>query len=374
MFMSSRPSPLDPQGSPCADDPRRIERSEQPERSERCEHTTDTGRTDLMRLTLPMALRDPGQKRLWRSVSRDARAVLGRLDARRHRARDDLSQREPAGPNDALRVAWLASTGASRHRAAVIATPAAKDTVDWARFCEGHRPSLVVDLGTRAEMRELNHCMRSSAPTVLKVGTVAFVPMVTADSRGFPKDEPIDEIAPHAVLRPLCLTVRPHPSSSAIGPQLKVLDHQMIWMRVPVERGDAIPPRMLLAVGDRLRAAGAACPESGIVFMSPDGDRRAQVFGMAWRLRRWLDRDDWIEADLPMLVEKLCLDLRAHLGADLIFHEEDLASLLAFGAQTLRVRRAQDGQRERSASSSEASGAGPVSDDGVLGAPEALKG
>lgn len=316
-------------------------------------HSPESGKTDADAPRLhrpPTRWRDP-QWAEWSAQKLEARGVLHRLaqwrdrqaSTRRGVLNDDLARvRERLATGLSIRP--LPTLDRSKWRETLIATPDANDALAWATFCKEQGVGQVVDLGTSDEARRINHCMRSSAQTVLGGGTVAFGPQADRiEGAGFFADQRLPAISGEANARPVRVQVRPHPEGSAFGPDLDVIDHDMSWLRIPVEAGQVIPPRVLLESCAHLQQAGAQARGGHAIFMSPDGDRRALVFAIAWRLQQHLRNEDcWRPRDMSMLLEKLCWDLE-EAGGGRLAHAEDLASLLAFASMALRAQASASG-------------------------------
>jgi len=250
-----------------------------------------------------------------------------------------------------LHASWLSKEAASGGRSLVMASPRVEDSIAWAAACAQHRVSAVVDLGGPDEARLLKHCMRSTAPIILKHQSVAFKAENATGPTLHVEEKPMPALGPGAALREVKMVMQPHfkgaggqaaPADAAAAEggkdgDLKTIEQRMGWLRVPTAPGRAIAPGALLQTCRHLRGLQLQ-GEQTVAFMSPQGDRRSAVFGAAWEIQRRIDQGAGAEVPLTKLVEAVCTQVRAHRDPTAFESKEDVASLLAFASLAMKER------------------------------------
>ena len=274
-------------------------------------------------------LRDPASKKRIADA-----AGLREFPSRRAR---DLTVSDPAaGDPGALNASWYGKGDRRAGGALVTGTPQVRQSIAWAAACAEHGIAFVVDMGTPEEASRLNHCMRSSAPAVFKDHAVTFE--TPSSLSGHREQTRLPQLGSGAWSRQVKVTMDTHRLDgqgrreavpAGLGSGAGNLSHKLRWLNVPSASNRAISPEALLHTCQHLGSLGVG-KDQAVAFMSPGGDRRAEVFAAAWNIQREIDRGAWSAKQMPGLVEVACLTMRIERDAGAFGAKEDIASLLAF--------------------------------------------
>ncbi|MDH0864284.1 hypothetical protein [Mitsuaria sp. GD03876] len=259
----------------------------------------------------------------------------------------EVSDKAAATTPDQLHASWLSRDSAPGGRSLAMASPRVKDSIAWAAACAEHQVAVVVDLGLPEEARQLNHCMRSTAPTAFKDHTVTFKGKGVGGGHVEEKKE--TALGPEARSRAVSMVMQPHrfdakgrpfaadPWEDATRREAGAIAQDLAWLRIPCAYDRAISPGALLAACRHLRGQDLAGNRT-VAFMSPDGDRRSAVYGAAWEIQRHIDRGGRSRSELADLVETVCMQVRMQRDPEAFSRKEDVASLLAFASLALEER------------------------------------